>query len=82
MPTSPSPSPTPHYVLTITLPNHRIWDAYHYGSAQSVEVADLPDGRTVFRADYGDNSYLANYQNDRFASGLYFGTVTQTLEER
>lgn len=65
------------YVLSITLPNPEIWDAYYYGNAKDVQIAHIPDGsgRVAFLADYGDNAFLADYQNDRFLSGLYFGSV-------
>lgn len=62
------------YLLSITLPDRKIWDTYSYGSAESVFSVARSDGRVRYLAVF-DSEYLANYQNDRFASGLYYGRV-------
>lgn len=69
------------YFLSITLPDYATWDAYDYGAWQTVESAELPNGRIAFLADYGQDEYRAKYQRDRYASGLHFGTVLETTDE-
>lgn len=63
-------------ILTVTVPDQRTFDAYYYGGADEVQFEFVQVG--VYRPPslrytlvYSD-SYLAQCQEARFASGLYF----------
>lgn len=62
------------YTLTVSVPDRRTFDAYWYGIGQIYSVTQNGYGLT-FEIDYGTDQYRAQYQADRFASGLYFATV-------
>lgn len=68
-----------HYFLSITLPDYKTFDSYYYGAGVEVFANLLQNGKVSFLVDYGNNEFLAHYQNERFGSGLYFGKV---LEEQ
>jgi hypothetical protein len=64
-------------MFKLTVPNveTRIFYAYWYGSGklESVEQGSTPNTQT-YTVVYDDEFY-AQYQADRFASGLYFAKV-------
>ena len=65
------------YTLTVTVPDSRTFNAYWYGTGTVVDVVQTAPSRWLtYVVDYGDDAYRAQYQCDRFASGLYFGAVT------
>lgn len=63
--------------LTVTLPDLRTWEAYWYGYGELVLEYLEDDCHHVFVVDYGDDTYRAQCQSDRFSSGLYFATLTE-----
>lgn len=64
------------HLLHITVaPN--IFNAYWYGTGEIITQTPIDVSRFAYVVDYGADGYRAQYQADRFASGLYFATVTQ-----
>lgn len=67
-------------LLTVTC-KQRDFFAYWYGVGTIVLVEPLAvsiDNPTMtFVVDYGDDTYRAQYQADRFASGLIFAALTE-----
>lgn len=62
--------------LTITVsPN--VFNAYWYGIGEIIEQTPVDASRFTYVVNYGADQYRAQYQADRFASGLYFATVTK-----
>lgn len=61
---------------------YRDFYAYWYGVGEIVAFSEegaLPPGKPLytFVVNYGDDRYLANYQADRFSSGLIFSKVEE-----
>lgn len=65
------------YKLTVFTPSKHIFDTYYYGYGTVVSQTPREDGWIETVVDYGDDSYRAEYQSGRFASGLYWATVEQ-----
>lgn len=63
--------------LTVMVPTKEVFDAYWYGYGEVVSVDESEDGKVTVVVDYGDDQYHADYQEGRFASGLYFAKVTE-----
>ena len=70
------------YTITVAVPDMETFKAYWYtyGDVTSVRVQDGGTGLLV-TVDYGTDHYRAQYQLDRFASGLYFGTIDEYSTE-
>jgi hypothetical protein len=69
--------PMNRHILTVTVPNRRTFDAYWYGVGTVLDVIETaPSRHLTFVVDYGDDGFRAQYQRDRFLSGLYHATVT------
>jgi len=67
-----------HYLLSVAVPDRRTFDAYWYGIGTILaEIETAPSRWLSVTIDYGDDRYRAQYQADRFASGLYFATVQE-----
>lgn len=67
------------YLLTVSVPSAAVFRAYWYGTGELISETVMRIGevdRWTYTVDYGCDEYRAQYQCDRFASGLYFGTVT------
>lgn len=64
------------YLLTITC-EPRVLDAYWYGVGELISCE--PEGHRWNRyvIDYGTDGFRAQYQADRFASGLYHAIVRE-----
>jgi hypothetical protein len=60
------------YVLTVTTPKPSIFEAYWYGVG---EILDYDANTGTWTVDYGSDRYRAQYQADRFWSGLYPASV-------
>jgi hypothetical protein len=69
------------YLLTVTVPDRRVFDSYWYGVGTVLDVVETismrKPGTLTYTVDYGADRYRAQYQCDRFASGLYFGRVDE-----
>lgn len=63
------------YEMVIKVPSMEVFKAYWYGVGDCTTVLPTDRGFQV-TVDYGTDRYRAQYQLDRFASGLYFGQVT------
>lgn len=63
------------YVLTIQGMDRAVFDVYWYGYGTLISSEG---NRHV--VDYGEDKYRADIQCDRFASGLYFGTVEEITQ--
>lgn len=66
--------------LTVVVPSRDIFDAYWYGTGEVISDEPAVDVRPEYRritVNYGDDRYRADYQEGRFASGLYFAQVTE-----
>ena len=61
--------------LIVYTPDENIFNSYYYGYGKVVSqetMVMVDGGRTVCTmVDYGDDKFHANYQRDRFQSGLY-----------
>lgn len=65
------------YLLRITV-EPRIFEAYWYGYGTLVSHLRTGDiNQYRYTVDYGGDRGRAQVQCDRFASGLYFGTVEE-----
>jgi hypothetical protein len=62
-------------IFTITVPSRRIFEAYWYGYGDILSSASDNWG-IRYVVNYGTDRYRAECQHARFASGLYFGTLT------
>lgn len=63
--------------LTVNVPSVEIFNAYWYGTGEVISSEVNPAGGWTFVVDYGEDRYRADYQEGRFASGLYFAKVTE-----
>jgi hypothetical protein len=63
-------------ILTVTLSSLSIWEAYYYGYGDVLTMHTHPDGTVTVVVNYGTDRYRAECQAARFASGLYFATLT------
>jgi hypothetical protein len=63
-------------ILTVTVPSTEVFAAYYYGNADDLRMKANEDGTFTFTLVYED-SYLARYQEGRFASGMYFGRLLE-----
>ena len=63
------------YTLAVTVPDMDVFTAYWYGYGTLESVMPTENGWSIVTVDYGTDSYRAEYQAGRFASGLYFATV-------
>lgn len=62
-------------ILTVTVaPN--VFSAYWYGTGEIIDQTPVDASHFRYVVDYGDDTYRCQYQADRFASGLYFASVT------
>lgn len=66
------------YLLKITV-TPKVWNAYWYGAGKIVSQTCVPGPTSMvtYVVDYGEDRMRAQYQCDRFASGLYFGQVEE-----
>lgn len=67
--------------LVVNTPTKEVFDSYYYGYGEIVsqDIIHGNTGQVVFTSiDYGDDRWHANYQANRFASGLYFAEVRET----
>lgn len=71
------------YLLKVHVPDHTTFEAYYYGygSVARVDRSDIRDGWLLYTIDYGLDLFHLQYQEGRFASGLYCATREEYRNE-